>query len=128
MSVPTSLTPLELEIMKSLWRRRWAVVRDVQADLLPDRKLAYTTVMTVMDRLFKKGAVRRVKKSRAHLYEPVFTESEARANALNKLIDGYFDGSRVRLGQYLDPKTNNPGEEIEHRSVPAPHPIDDSLL
>ena len=58
MSDPTNLTPLELAIMKSLWRRGSAVVREVQADLLPERKLAYTTVMTVMDRLFKKGALR----------------------------------------------------------------------
>ncbi len=114
--------------MKSLWRRRAAVVRDVRADLLPERELAYTTVMTVMDRLFKKGALRRAKKSRAHVYEPVFTEGEARAHALNGLIDSYFDGSTVRLGQYLDPKTNIPAEKVQRRNLPASHPIDDSLL
>ena len=128
MSVATKLTPLELAIMRSLWRRRSAVVREVQADLLPERKLAYTTVMTVMDRLFKKGALRRSKKSRAHLYEPVFTEGDARADALNGLIDSYFDGSKVRLSQYLEPKTNIPVEKIQGRSVPASNPIDDSLL
>lgn len=128
MSVPTNLTPLELAIMKSLWRRRSAVVREVQADLLPERKLAYTTVMTVMDRLFKKGVLRRSKKSRAHLYEPVFTEGDARADALNGLIDSYFDGSKVRLSQYLEPKTNIPVEKIQRRSVPGSNPIDDSLL
>ena len=128
MSVPTNLTPLELAIMKSLWRRRSGLVREVQADLLPERKLAYTTVMTVMDRLFKKGALRRAKKSRAHVYEPTYTEEEARADALNGLIDSYFDGSKVRLGQYLDPKTNVPAKKIERRSAPTPSPIDDSLL
>jgi predicted transcriptional regulator len=127
-SVPTNLTPLELVIMKSLWRRRSAVVREVQADLLPERKLAYTTVMTVMDRLFKKGALRRSKKSRAHLYEPVFTEGDARADALNRLIDSYFDGSKVRLSQHMEPKTNIPVEKIQRRRVPGTNPIDDSLL
>ena len=114
--------------MKSLWRRRSGVVREVQADLLPERKLAYTTVMTVMDRLFKKGALRRAKKSRAHVYEPTFTEGEARADALNGLIATYFDGSKVRLRQYLDPKTKVPAEKSPRRSVPASNPIDDSLL
>ena len=114
--------------MKSLWRRRWAVVREVQADLLPERKLAYTTVMTVMDRLFKKGALRRAKKSRSHVYTPDFAESEARAEALNGLIDSYFDGSKLRLSQYLDSQTNIPAEKIQRRSVPVSNPIDDSLL
>ena len=114
--------------MKSLWRRRSGLVREVQADLLPERKLAYTTVMTVMDRLFKKGALRRAKKSRAHVYEPTFTEGEARADALNGLIDSYFDGSKVRLRQHLDPKTKVPAEKSPRRSVPASKPIDDSLL
>jgi len=127
-SVPINLTPLELAIMKSMWRRRSAIVREVQADLLPERKLAYTTVMTVMDRLFKKGALRRTKKSRAHLFEPTFTESEARAEALNGLIDSYFDGSKVRLGQYLDLQTKIPAKKIQRRSHPGSNPIDDSLL
>ncbi len=128
MSVPINLTPLELAIMKSLWRRRSAIVREVQTDLLPERKLAYTTVMTVMDRLFKKGALRRTKKSRAHVYEPTFTESAARAEALNGLIDSYFDGSKLRFDQYLDPKTNIPAKKIQRRRSPASNPIDDSLL
>ncbi len=127
MSDPTNLTPLELAIMKSLWRRGSAVVREVQADLLPERKLAYTTVMTVMDRLFKKGALKRTKKSRAHVYEPAFTEGQARAEAVGGLIESFFGGSRARLNQYLDPKKSNPPEEPRPRSVPASN-LDDSLL
>ena len=114
--------------MKSLWRRGSALVREVQADLLPERKLAYTTVMTVMDRLFKKGALGRTKKSRAHVYEPSFTENQARAQAVSELIESFFGGSRTRLSRYVDPKKGSPPEEPQRRSVPASNPIDDSLL
>ena len=53
--------------MNSLWSRGQATVREVQSDLLPDRRLAYTTVLTVMDRMFKKGTLRREKRARAHV-------------------------------------------------------------
>ena len=98
----TMLTPVELAMMKSLWRRQAGCVREVQTDLLPDRKLAYTTVMTVLDRLFRKGVVRRSKESRAHIYEPVFSESELRSEAVAILLEDYFDGSSLALRAFLD--------------------------
>ena len=107
--------------MKSLWRRRSAQVKDVQPDLLPDRELAYTTVMTVMDRLFKKGILRRTKKSRAHLYEPVYSEAEVRADAVTGLVDDFFDGSEAQLRDYLN------GEEAPREVVPSRPSVDSSV-
>ena len=114
--------------MKSLWRRRTAVVREVQADLLPDRELAYTTVLTVMDRLFKKGAVRREKKSRLHVYEPALSEAGVRTNAVADLVDSFFEGSRGRLRVYLDPQQGVPSSKKSRRAAPPSGPIDDFLL
>ena len=113
--------------MKSLWRRRAASVKDVRSDLRPDRDLAYTTVMTVMDRMFKKGLLRRTKKSRAHVYEPVPTEAQARADAVAGLLDSFFGGSESRLGAYLDGgEAPPPAPEPEPAASPAA--IDDALL
>ena len=124
-----TLTPLELAIMKSLWRRRSGLVKDVQPDLLPDRKLAYTTVMTVMDRLFKKGILRRTKKSRAHVYEPVYSEAAVRADAVSSLIDNFFDGSESRLKTYLSGNGEQPPPPAESSEAPrARVMIDDSIL
>ncbi len=124
-----TLTPLELVIMKSLWRRRSGLVKEVQPDLLPDRKLAYTTVMTVMDRLFKKGILRRTKKSRAHVYEPVYSEAAVRADAVSSLIDNFFDGSEARLNAYLSGNGEQPPPPAESSEAPrAPVTIDDSIL
>ena len=122
----TSLTPVELSMMKSLWRRRAATVRDVQTDLLPDRKLAYTTVMTVLDRLFRKGVVRRSKESRAHVYEPVFSESELRSEAVALLLEDYFGGSSHALREFLDgaAPAPTPRSASRHRAGT----MDESLL
>ena len=118
------LTPLELALMKSLWRRGEATVRQVQDDLVPERPLAYTTVMTVMDRLFKKDLVERRKKSRAHVYRPVVTEAQARREAVGALLDGFFGGSQASLRSYLSGR--------EPVSSPQPSkdapPLDDILL
>ncbi len=119
-----SLSPLELDIMKSLWRRGSAPVKDVRDDLRPRRPLAYTTVMTVLDRMFKKGIVERTKQSRAHVYSPRFSESEVRASAVSGLLENHFAGSPERLKAYLNGERPPPTRNEE----PAAAPIDDSLL
>jgi predicted transcriptional regulator len=111
--------------MKSLWRRGTARVRDVQSDLLPGRRLAYTTVMTVLDRLFRKGVVGRTKESRAHLYEPSISEAASRAEAVTGLLDAYFGGSSGELRAFLD-RSKRP-ESATVRESPR-LPIDESLL
>jgi predicted transcriptional regulator len=65
------LGELEAAIMDRLWEwGRPALVREVVEDLRPDRPLAYTTVMTVMENLHRKGWLRREKDGRAWRYEP----------------------------------------------------------
>jgi predicted transcriptional regulator len=54
-----TLTPQELELMKLVWSRGQATVRDVYEALLVDRRIAYTTVMTMMNVLEKKGHLRK---------------------------------------------------------------------
>ena len=68
------LGPLEIEVMSILWTRGESNVRDV-ADRLK-RPLAYTTVMTTLDRLFKKGFLQRRKSERAFLYSQRWSRQE----------------------------------------------------
>lgn len=65
---PQPLGPLEVAVMNIVWQRGESTVRDV-VDLLM-RPLAYTTVMTTLDRLYKKGLLTRRKSERAFLYTP----------------------------------------------------------
>ncbi|MGE5646831.1 MAG: BlaI/MecI/CopY family transcriptional regulator [Acidobacteriota bacterium] len=93
--------PLELRCLKALWELGEGNVKDVQQALGPDRKLAYTTVMTVLDRLVRKNAVARRKAGRAFVYTPVLTRETLRRAAVRRLVDTLFEGSEEELIAYM---------------------------
>ncbi len=97
--------PLELECLKVLWRLGEASVRDVRSDLADSRSLAYTTVMTLMDRLVKKGSASRRKSGRMFLYTPVLPRDQARRLAVQELVDAFFGGSHDDLRSFLEPRS-----------------------
>ena len=94
------LTPLELDIMKVVWKNSPITVRTVQESIRPERKLAYTTVMTIMDRLYHKGVLSRRLHSRTHYYEPAIDYTAVRDEALENLIRSFF-GSKEHLKEFL---------------------------
>src|SRR5262245_28696209 len=68
---------LEAAIMNALWDRNEAAsVREVLSDLQPARSLAYNTVLTVVDNLYKKGRLQRSRDGRAYRYRPVDTRAD----------------------------------------------------
>jgi BlaI family penicillinase repressor len=95
------LPELELECMKVLWESGELSVRAVRDRLLPRRSLAYTTILTVLDRLAHKGVVTRRKAGRAHLYQAAYSLAEARQAAVSRVLQHYFGGSRELLAQHL---------------------------
>ncbi len=101
MTPRSELPDLELSCMKILWEAGDLTVREVQERLRPQRPLAYTTIMTVLDRLARKTVVSRRKVGRAHLYHAEFPRAEARSRAVRRLLDYYFDGSTDALRSFL---------------------------
>lgn len=101
MKARPDLPDLELACIKILWEKGDMTVKDVHECLKPQRPLAYTTVMTVLDRLARKGAVSRRKVGKAHLYHAEYAKAAALDRALHRLIENYFDGSPERLRSYL---------------------------
>jgi predicted transcriptional regulator len=93
--------PLELECLKVLWGIGEGTVRDVRQVMLGDRSLAYTTVMTVLDRLEKRGGVSRRKQGRSFVYVPKLSREDLRKSAVKELVDQFFDGSDEALKEYL---------------------------
>jgi predicted transcriptional regulator len=93
--------PLELECLKALWELGEGHVKDVQQALGPNRKLAYTTVMTVLERLVRKDAVARRKSGRAFVYSPVLSRETLRRLAVRQLIESLFAGSEDALISYM---------------------------
>lgn len=117
--------PLELECLKALWSLGAANVKDVREALTERRNLAYTTVMTVLDRLVKKGVVDRRKEGRSFVYLPLTQRDELRRLAVQELVDSFFDGSREDLLAYLGatPATAQP-----RAATAAIVPLDAALL
>ena len=91
------LAPLELDCMNTLWPIGQGTVREIRDLLAPRRPRAYTTIMTIMDRLARKGIVERRKVGRAYIYRPNLTAEEARSQALGQVVDNYFGGSKEAL-------------------------------
>ncbi len=94
--------PLELQCLRVLWANGEANVRQVRDGLLPTRALAYTTVMTVLERLVRKGAVARRKEGRSFLYAPLLSRESLRRAAVRELVENLFDGSERELIRYLE--------------------------
>lgn len=89
------LTPLELEIMKVLWKTGSANVQTVQQQL--ERQLAYTTVQTMLNILHRKGKVKRTLKERAYFYQPRVSRAQVLGQHVNDLVEHWFAGSAESL-------------------------------
>jgi len=90
MEAPPALGPLEIAVMEILWERGESSVHDAAEKLR--RPLAYTTVMTTLDRLYKKGLLARRKLDRAFVYTPRQTRSEWERKRTGEFVAGFFDG------------------------------------
>jgi len=91
------LTPLELQIMQALWELKVATVQQVQEHILPQAKLAYTTVQTMLTVLHRKGKVTRKLVGKAYEYAPSVTQRSASTAAVRDLVRRFFDGSAQEL-------------------------------
>lgn len=81
------LGSLETEVMQRLWNSsKPMAVRDVLGELQRDRDIAYTTVMTVLDNLHRKGLVLRTKQGRAYSYFPTQTREERTAELMGEAL------------------------------------------
>lgn len=89
---------LEAVVMQRLWKwDRPVAVREVLEDLQKDRRIAYTTVMTVMDNLFQKGILERELHGRAYRYRPVRTREQHTAELMEHALSSGGDSSATLL-------------------------------
>ena len=95
------LAPLELDCMTTLWPMGEGTVREIRDQLAPRLPRAYTTIMTIMDRLARKGVVERRKVGRAYRYRPNLSAAEAREHALGQVMESFFGGSAAAVIEQL---------------------------
>ncbi|MGJ3508305.1 BlaI/MecI/CopY family transcriptional regulator [Enemella sp. A6] len=101
--MPTALGDLELRVMEALWAQDEPVsVRAVHADITTERDLAYTTILTVLDRLAKKGRVKRKRSGRAWLYYPAASRAVMVADTMMEELADAGGDRAVALAEFAD--------------------------
>lgn len=103
----------ELAILRVLWRRGQATVREVHEELLAERRQGYTTVLKSMQLMFEKGLLTRDETQRSHVYFPGVEEAATRTNLVRDLADKAFGGSALKLLMHA-----------LHRETPSPEELD----
>jgi predicted transcriptional regulator len=112
------LAPLELDCMNTLWPMGEGTVREIRDQLAARRPRAYTTIMTIMDRLARKGVVERRKVGRAYTYRANVSAEEAGAQALGQVVENFFGGSKEALLAQLNGVL--PAARLDAMYPPAP--------
>ncbi|GMN06236.1 BlaI/MecI/CopY family transcriptional regulator [Croceitalea sp. MTPC5] len=106
------LTKAEEEVMQLLWKLERANVAAL-IDQLPEPKPAYNTVSTIVRILEDKGFVDHEKVGKGHIYFPLVKKSEYGNQSLNKLVDGYFQGSFQSMVSFFMKKNDISLQELE---------------
>ncbi len=99
-----SLTPLgetEMEVLHHVWDLGRATVAEVQARILSERKVAYTTVMTVMKKLADKGYLQFEKDGTTYVYSAARSAEDVQRSLVDDLVSKVFRGSTLALVQAL---------------------------
>ena len=106
-------TDQELEILKVVWQRGRATVREVYQDLLKQRKIAYTTVLTMMGILEHKGHLEKKAGERAYIYTPTKPQDQVTAGMIKEFVNRVFDGATQPLLVHLVEKSDISGDELD---------------
>src|SRR5437667_4397339 len=109
----TTLTEQELEIMKIVWEREKATVRDVYEALLERRKVAYTTVMTMMKILEHKKYLKKTLTDRAYVYRPAQPKGKVIGDMVRDFVNRVFNASAEPLLLHLVQEHDLAPEELE---------------
>ncbi|MEO9884352.1 MAG: BlaI/MecI/CopY family transcriptional regulator [Balneola sp.] len=111
-----SLTPLgesEMEILHHVWELGEATVAEVQEKILENRKVAYTTVMTIMKNLNDKGFLKYRKQGVTYVYSAAIEPESVQFSLINNLISKVFKGSPSALVQTLVKAENLNNEDLQ---------------
>ena len=116
--------PLEMLCLKALWSLGEGNVSEVRRLVGESKPLAYTTVMTVLDRVARRNIVSRKKMGRAFVYAPRISKDSIRRLALKEFVDSFFDGSEEKLAGFL----RRGGSTEPHPEIQADAGMDAALL
>ncbi len=107
------LTKQELQIMRIVWALGSATVKQVCSILSEHKATAYTTVLTLMGILEKKGVLNHIRSGRAFLYRPLLSREQATRNQVRDLICRFFDDNPDRLIESVLENENISSERLD---------------
>src|SRR5262249_38084787 len=113
-ATPGCPTPFELRILKVLWRRFPQAASEVRSALSrPRRRLAHTTIITMLNTLVRKKFLTRVRSGRAFVFTPCVSEAEVSQRMMQDLVDRVFDGSTTAAAACLLDKAKASPDELK---------------
>jgi len=107
------LGELQRSVIEIIWELGQANVHEVRERLAGRKKLAYTTVLTTLQKLEKAGWLRHRSEGRSYVYLPTNTREQAGARSLKRFIKHVFDGDAVLMFQHLIGQDNLGDEELQ---------------
>lgn len=106
-------TDSELEILKVLWAKGKATVREVNDILNENREVGYTTTLKMMQLMAQKGLVNRDSSTRTHVYTAAIAQDYVQNDMLDQLLDTAFGGSASKLVMNALGRSNASKQELE---------------
>ena len=105
----------ELELLRVLWVKGSATVRELHDSVSEERALGYTTVLKLLQIMTEKGLVQRAEASKAHVYRATASQEETQSQLLRDLSQRLFSGSAAQLAMHaltMEPATTDELKEI----------------
>ncbi len=109
----TKPTDAEMEILKVLWDNGPNTVRFVNDKLNERKDVGYTTTLKIMQIMFEKGMVERIREGRTHVYTPLVSETEVQQKVLDRLLETTFSGSAKKLVMSVLGRNRSSKEELD---------------
>ena len=116
----THLTPGEFELMQILWGLGAGSVKEIWKRVNPERDLAYTTVMTVLDKMRRKGILSQHKRGKAYWYTPTIRREEVLDRVIGHVVETYFNGSRTDFLRFVSQKGSRQAASATPRRSQVP--------
>ena len=111
-------TAAELQILHVLWRRGPSTVNQVQPELQHGDRVAYTTVLKLLQIMFDKGLVRRDESTRPHVFRAAVAQAQVKRRFVSDLVEQVFEGSVMSLAmQALSTRRATPEEVRKLREL-----------
>ena len=105
-------TNSELEVLAVLWQKSPQTVREVYEQIKDQRDIGYTTTLKIMQIMFKKGMLKRLKQGKTHIYDVVEPQAQTQSGLVSKMVSTVFHGSSKDLVMQALGSANASKEEL----------------